>query len=249
MSLSESTQRFVGKPGMTAIPKHLASKLSIQLETLVAAMRSTDSGQIELFDQAQQSLGCFQRVVVALPAPQSAVLIEPWPEVHRIADAVTMEPCWALLASFPVSWSEPWSGAFLQESFLSWACRNGSKPDRSCERETLVLHASSDWSRKNRETDASHVAELMLQEFWRVSGIPAEEADLVQTHRWQLAIPPVPLALGAIESEDHRIVACGDWCHGARVEGAFLSGCAAAGRILNGCLRLESLESNQMSLF
>jgi hypothetical protein len=115
--------------------------------------------------------------------------------------------------------------------------------------ESLVLYASAAWSRENLETDASHVAELMLQEFWRVSGIRPAPADSVQTHRWRYAIPPAPLVLGAVESDDQRIVACGDWCHGARIEGAFLSGSAAAGRILNGCVRLESAQSRQMTLF
>ncbi|MEZ4444056.1 MAG: NAD(P)-binding protein [Polyangiaceae bacterium] len=40
------------------------------------------------------------------------------------------------------------------------------------------------------------------------------------------------LAVGCLVSDDHAIVACGDWASGARVEGAFLSGGAAAGRVL-----------------
>jgi hypothetical protein len=249
ISCSESTQRFVGTPAMTAIPKHLASTLSIQLETLVAGMQSTDSGSIELFDKTRQPLGRFQRVVVALPSTQAAVLLENWPEVQRIVAGVAMEPCWALLAGFSQTLPVTWSGAFLEDSFLSWACRNGSKPDRRAGAETLVLHASAEWSRENLETDTSHVAELMLQEFWRVSGLRPAPADSVQTHRWRFAIPPVPLTLGAIESDDRRIVVCGDWCHGARIEGAFLSGNAAAGRILNRCARLESTGSHQRTLF
>jgi hypothetical protein len=221
----------------------------MHLETLVAAIRSTDSGEIELIDQAERKLGRFQRLVLALPSTQAAVLLEPWPEVQRIVAGVAIEPCWALLASFPGSWAEPWSGAFLQDSFLSWACRNGSKPDRPAGVETLVLHASPDWSRENLETDASQVAKLMLQEFWRVSGIAPTPADAVQTHRWRFAIPPAPLREGALESNDGRVVVCGDWCCGARIEGAFLSGSAAVGRILSGCLRQESAGSHQMNLF
>jgi hypothetical protein len=249
VSCSDSTQRFVGKPAMTAIPKHLARTLSIRLETRVAAMRSTNTGEIELLGHAQHSLGRFQHVVVALPSTQAAALLENWPELQRVVADVAMEPCWALMASFSQSLPVTWKGAFLQDSFLSWACRNGSKPDRPAGVETLVLHASPDWSRENLETDASHVAELMLQEFWRASEIAPTPADSVQTHRWRFAIPPAPLTNAAMESADRRVVVCGDWCHGARVEGAFQSGSAAAGRILNHCQRLEPAESRQMTLF
>jgi hypothetical protein len=122
-------------------------------------------------------------VVVALPSTQAAVLLENWPEVKRIVAGVAMEPCWAVMASFSQSWKVTWSGALLQDSYLSWACRNGSKPGRLSGLESLVLHASPDWSRDNLETDPGQVAKLMLQEFWRVSGIPPAPADSVQTHR------------------------------------------------------------------
>ena len=45
----------------------------------------------------------------------------------------------------------------------------------------------------------------------------------------------LPLVIGALWEPTLRLGVCGDWCRGARIEDAFLSGHAAAGRIL-GCL-------------
>jgi predicted NAD/FAD-dependent oxidoreductase len=47
-------------------------------------------------------------------------------------------------------------------------------------------------------------------------------------HRWKYAAADPPLAVGAISAPDGRILCCGDWCGGARIEDAYLSGLAAA---------------------
>ena len=46
------------------------------------------------------------------------------------------------------------------------------------------------------------------------------------------AFPVAPLCDGCLFDEQMRVGACGDWCMGARVEGAFLSGLAMAHRLL-----------------
>jgi predicted NAD/FAD-dependent oxidoreductase len=51
-------------------------------------------------------------------------------------------------------------------------------------------------------------------------------------HRWRYALAPEPLNQGAFWFKSKRLVVAGDWCHGSRVEGAFLSGMAAAGRVM-----------------
>ena len=41
-----------------------------------------------------------------------------------------------------------------------------------------------------------------------------------------------PLEEQALWFSEHKLALAGDWLHGSRVEGAFLSGAAAAGRIM-----------------
>ena len=45
-------------------------------------------------------------------------------------------------------------------------------------------------------------------------------------HRWRYALARQPLDQGVIWLEDQRLAIAGDWCHGSRIEGAFLSGAA-----------------------
>jgi predicted NAD/FAD-dependent oxidoreductase len=51
-------------------------------------------------------------------------------------------------------------------------------------------------------------------------------------HLWRFALPAEPLANTCLFDRELQIGACGDWCAGPRVEGAFLSGMAAARRVL-----------------
>ncbi|MFO7904750.1 MAG: hypothetical protein R6U98_18945, partial [Pirellulaceae bacterium] len=54
------------------------------------------------------------------------------------------------------------------------------------------------------------------------------------THRWRYAWPPDPLEDRCLFDSSSGLGACGDWCSGPRVEGAFLSGTAAARHVLCG---------------
>lgn len=54
-------------------------------------------------------------------------------------------------------------------------------------------------------------------------------------HLWRYSLVDNPLDVDALWDPEAGLGACGDWCQGARIQGAFLSGQAVAGRIL-GCL-------------
>jgi len=55
---------------------------------------------------------------------------------------------------------------------------------------------------------------------------------VAQAHRWRYAQAAEALDLGCLWDGELGLGVCGDWCQGSRVEGAFLSGMAAAGRVL-----------------
>ena len=138
-----------------------------------------------------------------------------------------MAPCGAVMVTFPRPLDLGWDAAFVSESPLSWVARNGSKPDRP-NRESWVLHASSEWSRRNLEADPEGVADRLIAAFRDVSGGHAVRHAHRDVHRWRYSQPVEPLADACLIDRHLGIAACGDWCGGPRVEGAFTSGRAAA---------------------
>jgi len=226
--------RYVGTPTMNAICKHLGQGVRVRKQSRVTKVQIQE-GLIFLLDDQSIQHGPFQRLVVSAPAEQSADLLTDVAALRQPVGNIRMNPCWAALATFSNPLTDQWVGAFLHDSFLSWAARNSTKPGRKQVAEQLVLHAQPDWTDQHWEQDAQEVAKLMLDEFWRVCGLTPQPAASLQGHRWKYAIPQGAEqadAVGCYYDAELGIVACGDWALGSRVEGAFLSGMAAAGRIL-----------------
>jgi predicted NAD/FAD-dependent oxidoreductase len=73
---------------------------------------------------------------------------------------------------------------------------------------------------------------LLAEEFWPAIGLSATSADYSVAHRWRYALPTEPLEESCLFDSDMQVAACGDWCGRPRVEGAFLSGVSAAGRVM-----------------
>ncbi|GAB5405007.1 MAG: NAD(P)-binding protein [Aureliella sp.] len=250
-SESMSQARYVGVPSMNAICKQLASDLDVKAKCEISKVQPCNDA-VELLDANGQSVGRFDQLVVSAPAPQTRKLLGEFPVFDSALSKVSMSACWAAMYRFDKLLTSKWSGAFLHDSFLSWAARNGTKPGRDAGNEYLVVHATRDWTQEHLERDAVEVASLMLEEFWRVSGAKEQVPSHRSAHRWRFAIATGESSMvadGCLFDKKHRIVACGDWAHGSRVEGAFLSGSAAAGRLLGTLVEAPTEPATQLSLF
>ena len=227
-----ATVRQVGVPGMDALCEHLALDIDLVLETRIDRLAG-DAGRWRPVSEGGEELRRYDAVVVAMPAPQAAHLLRaPAPAVAQRAASVDMAPCWAVMAVFPERLPVQLDGAFVADSPLSWVARDGSKPGRA-ETESWVLHGSPDWSRRNLDETGEEIAPRLLAAFSEALGRKLPEPRHVRAKRWLFALPVEPLPEQCLFQRELAIAACGDWCGGPRVEGAFLSGCAAAGRILS----------------
>ena len=228
---SNSDERFVAVPTMNSICQHLARNIEVRIQTRVASVVPFGNG-VELFNDAGNSMGKFDRLIVSAPAAQAADLLACFPRLSNKISKIKMNPCWASMVAFDNPITDQWAGAFLHGSFLAWAARNSTKPGRNGECEHLVIHASPEWTATHWENDVNEVAQWMLAEFWKVSGISPVPHTHLQSHRWKFAIPNNTSEERCLSDHSAVILACGDWASGSRVESACLSGMETAGRIL-----------------
>ena len=247
-SESSSQDRFVAVPAMNAICKHLAGDIKVHTKTRIEKIAAVDEG-VSLVDDGGNQLGTFDRVILSAPAAQAAELLVNFPALAKPIADVDMKACWAAMVSFEKLVTDQWVGAFLNESFLSWAARNSSKPGRNADQEHVVIHATPEWTAEHWEDDPDVVAETMMQEFWQVTGLQPQDSVHLQVHRWKYAIAEADAGTGCFADESAVLIACGDWANGSRVEGAFLSGAAAAGRILGTLSPTPNSSAAQTLLF
>ena len=201
--VDEHTSRYVGTPGMSSIPIAMAKGLAIEY-----------GRKIESLDE----LNTFDRIILTIPFGLQS-------------PTVSMKPCWAVMAAFEERVAARFDAAFVNGSALSWIARNTSKPKRNYKIDTWVMHASTTWSEAHVNDRTEDVGAFLMEAFDDLipSGLP--RAFYATVHRWKHAAADPPLAVGAIGDPSSRVIYCGDWCRGSRIEDAYLSGLIAANLI------------------
>jgi predicted NAD/FAD-dependent oxidoreductase len=231
--LSEPQDRFVGVPGMSAIAKWLAAGLDVRTNAAVQAIRrNADEWHVE--DATGAMHGPFDALVSTAPPPQTLSLVAGHSTVMAESLVrVRMTPCWTVMIQLNEMLQVAFDAAFVYESPLAWIARNDSKPLRQTGN-CWTLHATADWSRGHLEQSADDVSRALVHAFWHAIAQPTQLPEFVAGHRWRYALPIDPLTQRFLLDPQIRLAACGDWCGGPRIEGAFLSGVAAADALLNG---------------
>ena len=226
-----SARRYVAVPHMNELGKRITRLMNVRYGARIESI-DRDSSGYHLVDSAQVRSGPYDRVVAALPAPQVANLLRDEAAMVEQLQSHKFHPCWAVMVSLAEPLDVEFGGAFINSGNISWIARNQTKPGRSGSGESIVLHATPQWTLAHLESDPSQVAEQLINELPVALGLPGPVvATESMAHRWMYARPEStqPLAERCVFNSDRTLIACGDWASGSRVEGAFLSGAAAAG--------------------
>jgi predicted NAD/FAD-dependent oxidoreductase len=214
--------RYVGIPGMNAPAKQLAKDLTIHAGQTIDALKHQEGKWFLHSAESGDIATKFDELFLAIPGPQALSLVrELDPAAKAIAERSDMKGCWTLMARFKDKVNVPFDAAFVNQEIISWICRNLSKPKRTG-KESWTIHANAEWSQEFIELSKEDATEKILACAKKL-GLDCAEAE-VSVHRWRYASGAASPALAFYLNHELKLGLCGDWLHGGRVEGAWLSG-------------------------
>lgn len=221
--------RYRGRDGMRSIAAYLARKAAVRLKQTVIAAHYDDGWLLETESGERHTAAA---LLLTPPVPESLALLDVEalaPGVRQSLERIDYDPCLALLAVLDAPSDVPPPGGLWPDgSAISWMADNVQKG--ISEQPAVTIHASPEFSNTHFESDDDEVARLLLEE-----AEPWLGADVVfhQVRRWPYSLP--------VHVHDQRylfttkpgpVVFAGDAFAGPRIEGAALSGLAAADALL-----------------
>ncbi len=224
--------RWRGKPGMTAVAKHLAWNFEIFLETEIEALRRCEE-QWNVETTAGENFQA-RSIILTPPVPQSLALLEAGEvafsaEMRARLTSIRYERCLAVMAVLEGPSRVPAPGGFAPPAGpISWIADNQQKG--ISEAPAVTIHASHAFSLQHWERDRQESGRLLLHAAREWLGAAV---TTFQVHGWRYSKPmQVDPDACAVLSETPPLVLAGDAFAGPRVEGAALSGWAAAKAIM-----------------
>ena len=220
--------RFRGAVSMNAIAKALAVGLDVRTASLVSSLvHDGKSWTVVLADGTELKA---DGIVVTSPVPQTLALLESGGVVLTPNDAdalaaITYDPCIALMAVLdgPSGLNE--AGAVDPASGpIDWIADNFLKGISAVP--AVTIHATPEFSRTQWDAPDEAITEALLDAAQLESSVLPGS---VQIQRWRYARPSVEHPERFLRLSDMPPFVCaGDAFGGAKVEGAALSGAAAA---------------------
>ena len=230
---SEAHPRYACPSGMNALGKALAAGLDVTREALIARVRAGAGGW--LAETGSGRAWHARHLILSPPLPQTLALVRgvdlPSTLLTRLA-SVGYAPCHAVAVGFEGVTPPAWATVRLPEDpDLALIAHDTSKRDAGAAPVIFVLHATPAFTRRTFEWPAEEVVAALL-----AAAAPLLPWATTPTwrhhHRWRYARPERSLDGEALEVCDGLLV-CGDAFGGGRVEGAYLSGLAAAQCVAN----------------
>jgi renalase len=222
----EGRWRYRVRGGMSALAKHMGAGLHIRTSARVEHLEATGKQWRLTLHGGEEEIA--DAVVLTPPAPQSIELLGPLAAgLPARLKSVRYAPCFALMLALDGPSAVPGEGFVRPDGgVLSWVadnCRKGVSDGEGA----LTLHATPEFSKAMYEAPSERVEARMTEAAkpW-LGGAAIRESQL---HRWRYSLveeggpePCFPLPGPA------PLILAGDAFGPPRIEGAYLSGYAAA---------------------
>ena len=228
--------RYRGSEGMASIPKHIAQGIDVRTGERVVGVDDGDDGWEIVCESGLRVAG--DALVLGTPVPQALDLISSGgytlqDGARRQLEAVSYDPCLALMVLLEGHTSVPEPGGMqIKGEPLDWISDNKRKGISAAP--GITIHAGPKWSRSHFEDGESEVVDSMISFAGHRLGVDLAPA-VVETslarwcYSWVTNPHPEPCL---VASDDPPLLFCGDAFGQPKVEGAALSGLAAADHLL-----------------
>jgi len=219
--------RFVATPRMNSWAKALAQGLDVTLGARVSRLMRANNKWTLVFEDGHKE-GGFDHVICAVPSVQAIDLLPKEFSARAALKAAQMDACFALMIGFEAVHDFGWDSLRVNNDVNAWLAVNSDKPGRNRAPTTLTVHSAPDWSNEYAQANRDWVQARMETSASVLCGVDVSSAPHRVLHRWLYASVSASPETAILHDPELGLTACGDWCHGGRVEGAYLSGLAAA---------------------
>lgn len=226
-------KRYVATKKMNSLCSFLAEGLAVQLNKRIMTVSKTLSGGYILLDHMHQLHGPYDRVILAIPAPQLQDLLRnSYADQILSLDSVSMIGCYSLMIGDPDLALPEFDGAHVKDSPIGWIAANSRKPQRETN-PSMIIQSTNKWAEQHIEEDPEKVKKALLSELEKQLYRNYANAEYVSLHRWRFAAVENALGHSFWHCPGEDIYAIGDWCLGGKVEKAYLSAEALSAYLLD----------------
>ena len=223
--------RYRGVPTMTAVAKHLATDLNILRSVRVLNIAQSDNQWLATLDNGERVIA--KSMIITAPIPQTLDLLA-FGNIQLSAanqarlERIEYEACIAVMAVLDSPSTIPAPGAMaFEEGPISWLSDNQQKGVSTIP--AVTIHGSGAFSAEHFDADSQVAGQQLIDAAKPYLGANVKE---FQVHGWRYSKPsvvdPQPCMQASEDTQLPPLVLAGDAFDGPRVEGAVVSGWAAA---------------------
>lgn len=225
-------ERYRSTNGMNGLAARLGEGLAIRLGVTVRSISPAGPNTWAAHHDGGEAFEAGALIVTA-PVPQSVALLGELvqPALQAELGRIHYDPCLALLVPLPHPSRVPEPGYLRLENDCLAVISDNTQKGISAGPAAITLHSTADFARAHWESPPDAVAAHMLEAARPHLG---EAVAGWQLHRWRYSQPASTFRSPclAVETGFAPLVLAGDAFGGPRVEGAYLSGLAAARNLL-----------------